>query len=601
MTGPVITGPQDENLTYVDYDPPLKVDGDYQLSDTDPDATITSLTASFTVNGGYAPQPAVPLSLDPQYTDGGKISVSWDPRSYALELTGSDTVAAYQTAMQNIAFSYASSLGMGSQGLYTISTTAVDSNGESAQLSAPNGDAPGPLSVGVDVIVPFYMFTDGAVDYTPANGPVALDPHLIIGDPAPATIQSAVVEIVGGALPGDTLNFVAQNGITGTFVDTPGHVALELSGDASVQDYNLALQSITFSSSASDPTAGGSDQTRTFQWTATDVSGIFGTGQSTAVVHCFGKGTRIAAERGEVAVEDLSVGEPVRTASGALRPIRWIGHRELDVSKHRWPLEVMPVRVRAHAFGDNLPRRDLWLSPEHAVLVDGVLIPIIQLANGATVAQQQVKTVCYYHVELDSHDVLLAEGLAAESLIDGGARQSFTNQACVELHPSFATEDEGERCAPLLRKGATVEAWRARLAARAGALGFVRVRDPGLHILADGLRILPSRLGGGTYAFVLPQAARELVLASNSSRPADAGPSCGDRRHLGVVVTRLLVDGRERDLASLGAGWHALESERGRRWRWTDGRAELPPARRVEITLGEPSVYWKAPGVRPAA
>ena len=110
------------------------------------------------------------------------------------------------------------------------------------------------------------------------------------------------------------------------------------------------------------------------------------------------------------------------------------------------------MRVRAGAFDDAQPSRDLWLSPDHAVHVDGVLIPIKHLLNGTSIAQVAVDEVIYYHVELPHHDVLLAEGLPAESYLDTGDRRSFDNSAqairggeVIRLHPDFRDAQDGRR------------------------------------------------------------------------------------------------------------------------------------------------------------
>jgi hypothetical protein len=83
------------------------------------------------------------------------------------------------------------------------------------------------------------------------------------------------------------------------------------------------------------------------------------------------------------------------------------------------------VRVVAGAFGGGLPGRDLWLSPDHAVLVGEVLIPIRYLVNGATIVQVAVDAVTYWHVELERHEVIVAEGLPCESYLDTGNRGAF--------------------------------------------------------------------------------------------------------------------------------------------------------------------------------
>ncbi len=131
---------------------------------------------------------------------------------------------------------------------------------------------------------------------------------------------------------------------------------------------------------------------------------------------CYCAGTRILTAKGERPIEALEIGDLVVTASGAERPVKWLGHRRLDLTKHPRPEDVRPVRIAAGAFGDNLPRRELWVSPGHNVAWSGVLMPAIALLNGHSVAQIAVRSVEYWHVELDAHDILLAEGLPAEVL-----------------------------------------------------------------------------------------------------------------------------------------------------------------------------------------
>ena len=317
---------------------------------------------------------------------------------------------------------------------------------------------------------------------------------------------------------------------------------------------------------------------------------------------CYCRGTLILTECGEVAVEDLRVGDHVVTASGDCRPIVWIGHRDLDVARHAFPLEILPVRVRAGALGRGLPHRDLWLSPQHAVYLDGALIPIIKLANGANVAQIAVDSVSYFHVELESHDVLLAEGLAAESFLDCGSRSGFSNyEGFVELHPTFKPLSWDDACAPLKEEGEEVDDVRRRLLAQAEWLGFQRSHDPALHIRADGDIIWPEKRDGGWFDFVLPAAAQKIELASRSGRPADEAAG-DDKRHLGVAVLDIEIDGQRRDIGALRAGWHALESEAGRAWRWSDGLGSLPVGgRRISVRLGGAPLYWVEGEARSAA
>lgn len=189
-----------------------------------------------------------------------------------------------------------------------------------------------------------------------------------------------------------------------------------------------------------------------------------------ASVACFAEGTRIGTEHGTVPVEALREGDLVRTArDGTLLPVTWIGHRTVDCAAHPRPRQVWPVRIAAHAFGRGLPARDVFLSPDHAVYVDGVLIPVKHLVNDSTVTQQQRATVTYYHVELTRHDVVLAEGLPAESYLPGADRSAFVNGGgVVSLHPDMSSLVwEAEGCAPLVVTGPELQAVQERLAANA--------------------------------------------------------------------------------------------------------------------------------------
>lgn len=188
------------------------------------------------------------------------------------------------------------------------------------------------------------------------------------------------------------------------------------------------------------------------------------------VVLCFRSGTRLETAEGPRAVDALRVGELLRTATGELRPIRWIGKRSFDCARHPDPRAVRPVRIAADAFGPAQPARALFLSPDHAIHAEGVLIPVRYLIDGVAVRQTRAARVTYFHVELDSHDIVLAEGLEVESYLDVGDRHSFDGGVAVRLYPAFGQGPhvelirEAMSCAPLTVTGSAVDAVRAHLA-----------------------------------------------------------------------------------------------------------------------------------------
>ncbi|HEY2618913.1 MAG TPA: Hint domain-containing protein [Acetobacteraceae bacterium] len=179
---------------------------------------------------------------------------------------------------------------------------------------------------------------------------------------------------------------------------------------------------------------------------------------------CFMAGTRISAERGELAVENLSVGDRVQVigTGPSSYPIIWIGWRTVDCTRHPDPRKVWPVRIAADAFGPGRPVRDLYLSPNHSIYFGDVLIPAKHLINGSTIAQVPADEVTYYHVELAQHAVLLAEGLPAESYLDIGDRSNFANgNGAIALYPDFASRVwDAAGCAPLVVTGPSLEAAR---------------------------------------------------------------------------------------------------------------------------------------------
>ncbi len=145
---------------------------------------------------------------------------------------------------------------------------------------------------------------------------------------------------------------------------------------------------------------------------------------------CFVAGTLIATPSGQRAVESLVPGDLVLAADGRAMPVRWVGRSTANRAEGK-PLLDLPIIVRAGAFGENLPARDLGLSAGHAILLDGVLVNAAALVNGTSVVRDwsAPETYTYYHLELDTHAVILAEGLEVESFLGGAEDRSFDNWA----------------------------------------------------------------------------------------------------------------------------------------------------------------------------
>ena len=133
---------------------------------------------------------------------------------------------------------------------------------------------------------------------------------------------------------------------------------------------------------------------------------------------CFLTGTLILTANGYKPVEELEIGEKVQTAEGSLEEIKWIGHQTINPEQIVNPLRGNPIQIKAGALGDNLPFRDLYVSPDHSMFVDGLLINAGALVNDISIVKTEpTETFIYHHVELEKHSLLISEGAASESYL----------------------------------------------------------------------------------------------------------------------------------------------------------------------------------------
>ncbi|EHR01381.1 hypothetical protein Bra471DRAFT_02100 [Bradyrhizobium sp. WSM471] len=156
------------------------------------------------------------------------------------------------------------------------------------------------------------------------------------------------------------------------------------------------------------------------------------------VTFCFYSGTLIRTPQGDVAVEALKRGDLVLTHDGRTVPVDWVGIQTVS-TVFADKMRSLPIRVRAGALADNVPSRDLLVSPDHALLVDGTLIQAGALVNGASIARETAvpSTFVYYHVEVEDHSLIIAENTPAETFIDNVDRLGFDNWAeHVALYPN---------------------------------------------------------------------------------------------------------------------------------------------------------------------
>lgn len=185
------------------------------------------------------------------------------------------------------------------------------------------------------------------------------------------------------------------------------------------------------------------------------------------VVPCFVRGTLVRTERGDVAVEDLAVGDRVLTLGGDASPVTWIGHRHDEASRYAANRQVdfWPILFRAGSLGSNRPERDLMVSPCHGMYVDGARVAAWRLLNDTSIVRATtVREADYFHVELARHSILFAEGAPSESYFEFDSyHRRFDNHAGYAAAASPARE--ASRLGREIRDGAELDAIRAKLAA----------------------------------------------------------------------------------------------------------------------------------------
>lgn len=327
---------------------------------------------------------------------------------------------------------YATTVSSGGNQYIDAGSTAAASTIFGTQTVSQNAvtDNPG-IAGGMLILSPGSSLT-GMADFSAPNA------TLVIDSP---TLPAAVLEnfcagdaIDLNALPynlADTLSIIAP----GTLAIAPG-AQLSIAGALAAADFSI-----------------------------TDHDGE--TERATDRIPCFAAGTRILTPHGEIAIEDLSIGDQIITSTGEDAPIIWLGRRHIRLSSHKSPAAVQPIRIAANAFGPGQPARELLLSPDHAVYLAGVLVPAKVLANHANITQLRRKAITYYHLELPEHSIIFAENLAVESFLDTGNRNCFTPSTGRDLPAPAAPSRRAENaCAPLVETGHLVATLRFEAACR---------------------------------------------------------------------------------------------------------------------------------------
>ena len=464
-----------------------------------------------------------------------------------------------------------SSLFEGTPSLYTSVLNGADSSPATPLRLVSDGST----GTGSTPIINGLPSTETGTDQAAATPFAAVT----VSDTDTTTTVSATITLSSNGVPTDADGILSGTGLS----KTPGQTGTYTLTATTPGTLSAELDALRFTPTAGQVAAGQTVSTL-IDLSINDSDGSMSADATlTVTATCFLRGTMIATPDGETAVESLRPGDLVdviENGTRVSRPVAWVGGRSMDAATFGNRTAAYPIRIRRHAFTENVPHRDLLVTPEHCILIEAGLVPARMLVNnGSIIVDRSVPIYDFFHIELNAHSILLAEGLAAESYLDTGNRALFTDgNAEVSIRRDLAM------AAPLALAREVVEPIWTRLADRARLLGFpcdgpaAATDEPNLRLLLDdGREVSACWHDAQRHMFHIPRNARPVRLLSRAAVPAEIiGPFADDRRTLGVAVGRLVLWTGLQDVAvQVGAsglaGWHDEEATH----RWTDGRAEL--------------------------
>jgi hypothetical protein len=320
---------------------------------------------------------------------------------------------------------------------------------------------------------------------------------------------------------------------------------------------------------------------------------------------CFARGTCLLTPSGYVRVEVLKPGDPIVTSAGDIRAVRWVGLRTLDIATHTRPDAVRPIRILPGAFAPNVPARPVRLSPDHALFLRGRLVPVKLLVNGATILREYAcQAVTYHHVELDRHDILLADNLPVESYLDTGNRNMFaTTSGIPRANPFFGRgrQWDASAYADLCLSGAILKEIRQSIHDRALELGYQTRTLTDIALWSDGQKYLPVAGHATRPVFRLPGLHSSRVgIRSARFVPAEMPAMHAaedDYRTLGIAISRIRVGLQPVPAARIAvSGFHTRAP--GETADWTDGYGviEVPSdVRAISLRIEALPQGWLTP------
>lgn len=329
---------------------------------------------------------------------------------------------------------------------------------------------------------------------------------------------------------------------------------------------------------------------------------------------CFLKDSLIKTQNGYMPVQDIAPGEKVSVfidGTEEQKEVVWAGTAHVVVNANLPEDQAgYPIRILKNSIAENVPFKDMLITPEHCLFVEGKFVPARMLVNGRSIYYDTTTTSYdYYHIETEKHSVIMADGMLTESYLDTGSRRNFQQAGKVVRIGGKQKNWQKDAAAPLGVQRDFVEPIFQKLQEKAKDLGIegraeakVLIEDPDLKLITNsGATIYPFKKSENIYSFMLPAGVESVRVVSRSSRPCDSiGPFVDDRRQMGVAVgkihfgsIRVSQQVQEHLAPSKPEGWHDMG------WQdcaWTNGNALLPLHNIVTSKMGILSLEVRASG-----
>lgn len=304
-----------------------------------------------------------------------------------------------------------------------------------------------------------------------------------------------------------------------------------------------------------------------------------------AYVPCFVEGTEIMTPQGPRLVQDIAPGDETRDPQGKTHKVVWVRHKTISSAVDQINNRV--IIMRAHAISHRVPSHDLYVTGDHCVSLSGVLFPVRMLVNDLSIVEASLQPYTVYHIETAEHSLLLANGMACESYLDTGNRDSFVSQSTRAPSPVKSWETDSvlplqtsseigkpiydqikaraEKTQQMMRQT------RSEDVARPQTITIVDQNGQTLSVLEEKSNLATIRLHEDT---------RSIFIRSSTFSPyKKIGAYVDDRRHLGVLVGEITLHlphdtlkFRQHLESSDFSGWHQIEDGDKR---WTNGAGAI--------------------------